>query len=78
MGALSRSEMMAEADLLNPLASTMGQSLSSVIKQKLLYNLVDPIEQRKLSMAMFEEPEWGHMNAERTAHKEIAPASIRI
>jgi hypothetical protein len=49
-----------------------------VIKQKLLYNLVDPIEQRKVNMAMFEEPGWGDMHAERTAHKEIAPASIRI
>ena len=28
MGALSRSEQMAEADLLNPLASTMGASLN--------------------------------------------------
>jgi len=27
---------------------------------------------------MFEEPEWGHMSAERTAHKQIPPASIRI
>jgi hypothetical protein len=48
MGALSRSEQMAEADLLNPLASTMGHSLRKAIKQKLLYNLVDPNEQRKL------------------------------
>ena len=42
MGALSRSEQMAEADLLNPLASSMGQSLRSAIKQKLLYTLIDP------------------------------------
>lgn len=27
---------------------------------------------------MFEEPEWGHCGAERTAHPEIPPASIRI
>lgn len=55
MGALSRSEQLAEADLLNPLASTMGTSLNQAIKQKLLYDLVDPNEQRKVSMSMFED-----------------------
>lgn len=58
MGALSRSEQMAEADLLNPLASTMGQSLRSVIKQKLLYTLIDTNEQSKLSRQMFEATEY--------------------
>jgi len=44
MGALSRSEQMAEADLLNPLASTMGSSINQVLRHKLLYNLVDTTE----------------------------------
>lgn len=78
MGALSRSEQMQDASYLNPLASTMGSKLNQVIKQKLLYNLIDPVECRKNSMAMFEEPDWCDMLAERTAHKEIPPASIRI
>ena len=75
MGALSRSEQMAEADLLNPLAKTMGASLCNVVKHKILSNLVDETEQRKISMAMFEDNEWG---SERTAHRQIPPASIRI
>ena len=33
---------------------------------------------RKVSMAMFEEPEWDNNAAERTQHKQIPPASIRI
>lgn len=69
---------MAEASLLNPLAKTIGSGLNQVIRQKLLFNLVDPLEVRKASMAMFEEPEWDHNAAERTQHKQIAPASIRI
>lgn len=32
MGMLSRSEQMAEADLLNPLASTMGASMNGVLR----------------------------------------------
>jgi hypothetical protein len=75
MGALSRSEQMAEADLLNPLAKTMGTTLCNVVKHKILSNLVDETEQRKVSMAMFEDNEWG---SERTAHRQIPPASIRI
>jgi|LauGreDrversion4_2_1035121.scaffolds.fasta_scaffold111947_3 hypothetical protein len=58
MGALSRSEQMAEADLLNPLASSMGQSLRGAIKQKLLYTLIDTNEQSKLSRQMFEATEY--------------------
>ena len=56
----------------------MGASLGSVVKHKVLSALTDETEQRKQMMQMFEEPEWGQMNAERTAHKQIAPASIRI
>ena len=78
MGVLTRSEMMAEADILNPLAQSMGASLSSVVKHKILSHLVDDTEQRKISMGMFEEPGWGYMGSERTAHRQIAPASIRI
>ena len=44
----------------------------------ILSNLINDTEQRKEAMAMFEEPEWGHMSAERTAHTQIPPASIRI
>jgi len=40
--------------------------------------LTDDTEQRKQMMSMFEEPDYGAMNAERTAHRQIAPASIRI
>lgn len=75
MGALTRSEQLAEADLLNPLAKTMGASLSNVVRHKILSNLVDETEQRKQMMAMFESDDWG---SERTAHKQIAPASMRI
>ena len=44
MGALSRSEMMAEADILNPLAQTMGSSMSKILKHNILSNLVDETE----------------------------------
>lgn len=44
MGALTRSEQMAEADLLNPLASSMGSQLNQVIRQKLLHSLIDDSE----------------------------------
>jgi hypothetical protein len=44
MGALSRSEMMAEADILNPLAQTMGSSMNKILKHKILSNLVDETE----------------------------------
>jgi len=43
--------------------------MERVLKQKLLYNLVDPNEVNKSSLAMFEEPEWGHMGSQRTNHK---------
>lgn len=69
MGALSRQEQQADQGLLNPLTSTMGKTMERVLKQKLLYNLVDPNEVNKSSLAMFEEPEWGHMGSQRTNHK---------
>jgi hypothetical protein len=41
----------------------MGKTMESILKQKLLYNLIDPTEVSKSNLAMFEEPEWGHMGS---------------
>ena len=78
MGVLSKEQMMKEADVLNPLAQTMGARLREAVEDKIKSNLVDETELRKQQMAMFEEPDHGLNGAERTAHKQIAPASIRI
>ena len=50
--------------------------MSKILRHKILSNLVDETEQRKISMAMFDDG--AYLNAERTAHKQIPPASIRI
>ena len=51
--------------------------MSKILKHKILSNLVDETEQRKVSMAMFEEDDkFG--NIERSQHNQIPPASIRI
>ena len=76
MGALSKREMTIEADILNPLAMTMGAQLSGVLKQKVLSSLTNETEHRQRSLAMFEESDY--MGAERTAHPQIPPASIRV
>ena len=76
MGALSKSEQIADAALLNPMANSMGARMNQILKQKLLFNLVDPQETRKHAMAMFDESDV--MPPQRTQIKEIPPASIRI
>ena len=58
--------MTIEADILNPLAMTMGSQLCGVLKQKVLSSLTNEVEQRQRSLAMFEEG--GFFGAERTAH----------
>jgi len=40
--------------------------------------LIDPQETRKAKLAMFDEPQWDCFKPERSALKEIPPASDRL
>lgn len=65
--------------LLNPMARSMSASMTKMIKHKVLSHLVNEDETREYYKKMFEEDEEGWPTAEeRTLHKAIPPANVRI
>ena len=64
--------------LLNPMARSLSASMTKMIKHKVLSHLVNEDETREYYKQMFEEDEEGWVPAERTLHKAIPPADVRI
>lgn len=76
MGMLSKRELDAENLMLNPLSKRMGTTINKMIRQKVQSFLVNEEETNQWHKEMFEEEEY--MPAERSMHKSIPPANIRI
>lgn len=74
MGAISKAELEQEAKMLDPSTGAMASSMMHVIKDKVEAFLVDEKETQEWHRAMFEDEQYG----ERTLHKDIPPANVRI
>lgn len=78
MGMLTKQEKENDARLLNPTQRSLERTMHKCIRHKVLSALVSEEETAAYRKQMFVESEYIPAETERTAHKDIPPASVRI
>lgn len=58
MGELTRSELLANSEHINPIRESLCTKVNKIISQKALHALVNQDMVREVNLKMFDEPEW--------------------
>ena len=78
MGELTRTELLANSEHINPIREGLCTKINKIISQKALHALVNPDMVRAVNLKMFDEPEFDIHRPERSEIKEIPTAAERL